>query len=190
MANPMHPGTCKACKHSFNQACDNAAVNGVTRDGGYAQYCTLRTEAVVHIPSTIDPVSYAPFLCAGVTVFNGIRNMNITPGETVAIQGLGGLGHLALQYANKMGYKVVALSSGPGKEKFAKDLGAHVYVDGSKESHVEALNKMGGAALIVSTAPHPDAVGPLVAGLGVKGKLLFLARKFLSGSPPSVILLC
>ncbi len=142
-----------------------------------AEYCILRSEATVHIPAEVDAASYAPLLCAGVTVFNSMRQLKITPGEIVGIQGLGGLGHLALQYANKMGFKVVALSSTGAKEKFAKDLGAHVYVDGSKENHAEALTKMGGAAMIVSTAPNPEVMGDLVNGLGAGGKLVLLSRK-------------
>ena len=106
-----------------------------------------------------------------------MRQMKVASGETVGIQGLGGLGHLALQYANKMGYKVVALSSSASKEKFAKDLGAHVYVDAGKENHAEALTKMGGAAMIVSTAPNPEVVGDLVNGLAPGGKLIVLSRK-------------
>ena len=110
--------------------------------------------------------------------------MKIMSGETVAIQGLGGLGHLALQYANKMGYKVVALSSTGAKEKFAKDLGAHIYVDGSKKNHAEALTNMGGAAMIVSTAPNPEVMGDLVNGLAAGGKLVLLARKLLPRISP------
>ena len=106
-----------------------------------------------------------------------MRQMKVMSGETVGIQGLGGLGHLALQYANKMGYKVVALSSSSAKEKFAKELGAHVYVDGSKENHAEALTKLGGAAMIVSTAPNPEIMGDLVNGLAPAGKLVLLSRK-------------
>ena len=142
-----------------------------------AEYCHLRTEAVVRVPSDIDPAAYCPFLCAGVTVFNGICQMKITPGETVAIQGLGGLGHLAIQYAARMGYRAVALSSSGSKEKFSKDLGASDYVDGSKENQAEALQKMGGAALIVVTAPNPSTMGELLHGLAPQGKLLILARK-------------
>ena len=142
-----------------------------------AEYCHLRTEAVVRVPSDIDPAAYCPFLCAGVAVFNGMRQMKITPGETVAIQGLGGLGHLAIQYAARMGYRVVALSSGGSKEKFAKDLGATDYVDGSKEDQAQALQKIGGAALIVVTAPNPSTMGELLGGLGPQGKLLILARE-------------
>ena len=107
-----------------------------------------------------------------------MRQMNIPPGELVAIQGLGGLGHLAIQYANRMGYKVVALSSSGAKEKFAMDLGAHVYIDGSKENHAEALQKMGGAGMIVSTAPNPEIMGDLVNGLGAQGKLVLLSREY------------
>ena len=107
-----------------------------------------------------------------------MRQMDIPPGELVAIQGLGGLGHLAIQYANKMGYKVVALSSSGAKEMFAMDLGAHVYIDGSKENHAEALQKMGGAGMIVSTAPNPEIMGDLVNGLGAQGKLVLLSREY------------
>ena len=104
--------------------------------------------------------------------------MHIISGETVAIQGLGGLGHLGLQYASKLGFRTVALSSSAVKEKFARDLGAHDYIDGSKEDHGEALQKMGGAALIVCTAPNPEIIKPLMNGLQRGGKLLILARKW------------
>lgn len=140
-----------------------------------AEYCLLRSEATVRVPTNVDPAAYAPLLCAGVTVFNGIRQMKITSGETVAIQGLGGLGHLAIQYAAKMGYRVVALSSSGSKEKFAKELGASDYIDGSKEDHGEALQKLGGAALIVTTAPNTEVMKGLIHGLAAQGKLLILA---------------
>jgi D-arabinose 1-dehydrogenase-like Zn-dependent alcohol dehydrogenase len=119
----------------------------------------------------------APLLCAGVTVFNSIRQMNIVRGGVVAIQGLGGLGHLALQYSRKLGYRTVALSSGDSKRQFAKDLGATDYVDGSKEDTTEALNKLGGADLVVVTAPNPKLIPALVSALAPGGKLLILARK-------------
>ena len=141
-----------------------------------AEYCIIRSEAAVRIPAEVEPVDYAPLLCAGVTVFNGIRKMNITPGDVVAIQGLGGLGHLAVQYSRKMGYRTIALSSSDSKRQFAKDLGANEYLDGSKEDLGEALQKLGGASLIVLTAPNPTLVPKLQNGLGVNGKLLILAR--------------
>ncbi|KAK8182097.1 chaperonin 10-like protein [Phyllosticta capitalensis] len=170
-----HDGICKACNRGFFQACDNEEVNGVTRDGGYAEYATLRTEAAVAVPEELDPAEAAPFLCAGVTVFNSIRKMNIVHGDTVAIQGLGGLGHLALQYSRKMGYKTVAISSSDSKKDFAFKLGANAYIDTSKEDAAEALQKMGGASCVVVTAPNPSIIGPLINGLGIEGKLLVLA---------------
>jgi D-arabinose 1-dehydrogenase-like Zn-dependent alcohol dehydrogenase len=155
--------------------CSNGAINGVTRNGGYAEYVLLRTEAVVKVPTDVDPAEYAPILCAGITVFNSIRKLQITPGDIVAVQGLGGLGHLAVQYANKMGYRVVALSSGDKKRDFAHKLGAHEYIDTSKEDASQKLMSMGGASLIVCTAPNPKAIGPLTGGLEAGGKLLILS---------------
>ncbi|KAJ1025237.1 hypothetical protein NDA16_002741 [Ustilago loliicola] len=170
-----HDGTCRQCNQGLFQMCDNEQINGVTRDGGYAEYCLLRAEAAVHLPADGDAVKMAPLMCAGVTVHNGIRKMNITPGETVAIQGLGGLGHLAVQYPRKMGYRTVALSRGTDKKDFALKLGATDYIDTSKEDPAEALLKMGGAALVVATAPSPDHISPLVNGCKALGKLLILA---------------
>lgn len=140
-----------------------------------AQYCKLRSEAAVPIPESVDAAKYAPILCAGVTVFNSMRRMQVPPGSLVAVQGLGGLGHLAIQYANKFGFRVVALSRDSQKEKFARDLGAHEYIDASKGDQGEALQKLGGASLIVVTAPNPKAISPLMKGLGMMGKLLILA---------------
>lgn len=170
-----HDGTCKACKKGWFQMCDNELVNGETKGGGYAQYCKLRTEAAVRVPAHVDAAKYAPILCAGVTVFNSMRHMNIPPGASVGIQGLGGLGHLAIQYANKFGYRVVALSRDSKKEKSARELGAHEYVDASKTDTGEALQKLGGMSLIVATAPSVDAITPLLKGLGILGKLLILS---------------
>jgi D-arabinose 1-dehydrogenase-like Zn-dependent alcohol dehydrogenase len=170
-----HDGTCKQCQRGQMQMCQNAAVNGITQDGGYAEYVLLRTEAVVNVPKDVDPVEYAPILCAGISVFNSIRKLNITSGELVAVQGLGGLGHLAVQYANKMGYRVVASSSGDKKQDFAKKLGAHEYIDTSKDDACKKLQELGGAALIVATAPNPKAIGPLTGGLEPGGRILVLA---------------
>ena len=142
-----------------------------------AEYCTLRAEAAVRIPKDMDAAQAAPLLCAGVTVFNGIRNMNIPAGGTVAIQGLGGLGHLALQYSRKMGYRTVALSRDATKKDFATKLGATDYLDGTQGDSGEALQKLGGADLIVVTAPNPKVMSPLINGLAPRGKILILARK-------------
>lgn len=148
---------------------------GVTIDGGYAEYVLVREEAVVRVPASADPALVAPHLCAGVTVFNSIRKLHIEQGALVAVQGLGGLGHLAVQFAYKMGYKVVAISRGSDKAPFAEQLGAHAYIDTSKDDAVKVLQSMGGASLIVSTAPHAEAISPLVWGLNHGGKLLLLA---------------
>lgn len=147
----------------------------MTLDGGYAEYVMLRAESAVRVPADADPAEVAPFLCAGVTVFNAMRNMGVMQGGLVAVQGLGGLGHLAIQYASKMGYTVVALSSGGAKLDFAKRLGAHHYIDTSKEDAAGALQKLGGADMIVSTAPNAEVITPLGAGLAPMGKLVILA---------------
>ncbi|RJE27142.1 alcohol dehydrogenase [Aspergillus sclerotialis] len=168
-------GTCKPCRKGSYQMCDNRVVNGVTKGGGYAEYCLINAEAAVHVPSTVPAAKYAPILCAGVSVFNSIRHMDIRAGETVAIQGLGGLGHMAIQYANRMGYRVVAISRDSQKEKFARELGAHEYIDSSREDAGAALKRLGGATLVVSTAPSAEAMTPLLKGLGILGKLLMLS---------------
>jgi len=170
-----HDGVCKACNRGLYQMCDNEKINGVSRNGGYAEYATVRAEAAVRIPAGISVIDAAPLLCAGVTTFNGIRQMNVTAGDIVAVQGLGGLGHLAIQYARKMGYRTVALSSSDAKRDFAFQLGATDYVDGSKQDTVEELQKLGGASLIVVTAPNPKIMEPLARACGPRGKVLILA---------------
>ncbi|KAH9828915.1 alcohol dehydrogenase like protein [Teratosphaeria destructans] len=167
-----HDFSCTACGRGQFQMCSNKTINGVMREGGYGEYATLRTEAAVRIPTDADPAEVAPLLCAGVTVFNGMRHMGITPGDVVAIQGLGGLGHLAIQYARKMGFHTVALSRGTQKKDFAMQLGANSYIDTEASNVGEALQKLGGAACVVVTAPNPDVIDPLLGGLAPEGKLL------------------
>ncbi|KAL3432340.1 hypothetical protein BDV09DRAFT_187609 [Aspergillus tetrazonus] len=167
-----HDGSCKACRKGWYQMCDSQIINGVTKDGGYAEYCLLNPEAAVRVPAHLSAAKYAPILCAGVSVFNSIRHMKVPVGETVVIQGLGGLGHLAIQYAKKMGFRVVAISRGRDKEAFARELGAHEYIDSSKVIDVGlALRELGGASLIVTTAPSAELMKPLLKGLGVLGSL-------------------
>lgn len=170
-----HDGTCGACKKNLFQMCENEAINGVTRNGGYAEYVLIRSESGVKVPDGVDAASYAPLLCAGVTVFNSMRQMNIPPGETVAIQGLGGLGHLGVQYANKFGYRTVAISRGADKEAFARKLGAHEYIDTTKVQAGAALKELGGAAMIVTTSPNAEQIPGLLQGLGPRGKLLIVS---------------
>ena len=129
------------------------------------------------MPEHVDAAKFAPLFCAGVTVFNSIRRMNIGYGETVAIQGLGGLGHLAVQYANKFGFRVVAISRGADKEDFARQQGAHEYIDTNKSEPGAALEKLGGAALIATTNPNGQEIPELLRGLGPMGKLLILSCK-------------
>jgi D-arabinose 1-dehydrogenase-like Zn-dependent alcohol dehydrogenase len=177
VGGPWHGGhdfTCRQCARGQFQMCDNVEVNGVSRDGGYAEYAVIREESAVRIPKDADPTEIAPLLCAGVTVFNSLRKAHIEQGNIVAVQGVGGLGHLALQYASKMGYHTVAISSGASKEEFARSLGAHTYIDTSKDDPVAKLNELGGAAAIIATAPNPKAISPLVNGLQAGGKLLVL----------------
>ncbi|KAI1321962.1 alcohol dehydrogenase [Xylariaceae sp. FL0255] len=170
-----HDSQCRTCNRGQFQCCDNEKINGLHFDGGYAEYVLLREEAVVRVPKETDAAEVAPLLCAGVTVFNAMRKQNVEQGNIVAIQGLGGLGHLAVQFANKMGYRVVALSSGSSKKDFATQLGAHEYIDTSKDDPVKALLAMGGAAMIVATAPNGDSISPLVGGMSPGGKLVVLA---------------
>jgi D-arabinose 1-dehydrogenase-like Zn-dependent alcohol dehydrogenase len=142
-----------------------------------AEFMILRREVAVRIPVTADPASVAPLLCAGVTVFAALRKAKIPAGELIGVQGVGGLGHLAVQYASKMGYQVAVISRSSEKEKFAKELGAAFYIDESKENAAGALQKLGGAAGILCTAPSPTVIGPLINGLQAHGRLIVLAGK-------------
>jgi D-arabinose 1-dehydrogenase-like Zn-dependent alcohol dehydrogenase len=170
-----HDGHCRSCSRGDFQLCANKQINGVTRDGGYGEYAVLRAEAAVRLPRDLageDLAQWAPMLCAGVTVFNGMRRMGVAAGDVVAVQGLGGLGHLAVQYARKMGFKTVALSRGEDKRAFAMDLGAHDYINTAAGNVADELQKLGGAALIIVTAPNAKAITPLIGGLAPRGTLL------------------
>lgn len=170
-----HCFTCEQCRRGNFINCENAKVCGISYDGGYAEYMTAPHEAVALIPKELSSEEAAPLLCAGITVYNGMRNSNIKAGDVVAVQGIGGLGHLAIQYANKMGMKTVALSTSDDKKELAKELGAHHYINTKEKDAVEELQKLGGAALIVATAPYADAISSVINGLGVDGQLLLIA---------------
>ncbi|GAA6063438.1 hypothetical protein JCM10212_002624, partial [Sporobolomyces blumeae] len=170
-----HCNICKSCLKGDFVTCEKENINGVLTDGGHAEYAILRSESLAALPDDIDPVQAAPLLCAGVTVFNSLRHMDVFPGDVVAVQGVGGLGHLAIAFARASGYKVVALSTSDSKRDLATKLGAHVYVDGSKEDQVEALNKLGGAKVVLAVAPNGDAMAKLLGGLAPGGQLLVLA---------------
>lgn len=170
-----HCGVCPSCLRGDFVTCHNENINGIMTDGGHAEYATLRTEALCSVPTDIDAAEAAPLLCAGVTTFNSLRHMDVHPGDVVAVQGIGGLGHLAVQFSRKMGYKTVALSASDSKKDLAAKLGAHEYVDGSKEDQAKALQKLGGAKVIVCTAPNPEVINKLMGGLATDGILLILA---------------
>ncbi|KAJ5336906.1 chaperonin 10-like protein [Penicillium brevicompactum] len=170
-----HDSICRQCLRNNVQHCNNREISGISRNGGLAEYALLRAEAAVRLPSGINVAEVAPLLCAGLTVFNGIRRQQLEPGALIAVQGLGGLGHLAVQYARKMGYEVTVLSSSGDKESFAMSLGAHHYINSKLSDIPTELEKLGGADLIVQTAPGSGELPKLIGGLASGGTLLLLA---------------
>ena len=173
-----HCFQCNACRKGFFINCERATVTGISRDGGYAEYAVARSEAVARIPDKLEAIHAGPLLCAGITTYNSLRNSGARPGDTVAVQGVGGLGHLAIQYAARMGFRTVAVSRGREKEDLARQLGAHEYVDIDKTSAAKALNALGGADLVLATAPNSEAIAATVGGLKSRGKLLIVAAPF------------
>lgn len=170
-----HCFTCEACRRGDFINCENAKIAGISYDGGYAEFMTAPQEAIAKVPDELSSEEAAPLLCAGITTFNSLRNTDAKPGDLVAVQGIGGLGHLAVQYAAKMGFRTVAISTSDDKEKLAKELGAHHFINPKKQNAVEELQKMGGAKVIVATAPNTDIIGEIAGGLGLEGNLLVLA---------------
>jgi propanol-preferring alcohol dehydrogenase len=170
-------GTCEPCRRGDIVNCQNAVTPGVTVDGGYAEVMIAEARGIASIPNELTSVNAAPLLCAGITTYNALRNAGLRGGDLVAVQGIGGLGHLGIQFARHMGFRTVAIGRGGAKEKLAKDLGAHVYVDTAVED-AAALQRLGGARAVLATAPSGDAMGPLVSGLGTRGKLIVV------GVPP------
>jgi alcohol dehydrogenase, propanol-preferring len=170
-----HCGQCPACRRGDLMNCRAGKITGISFDGGYAEYLAVPMEAVARIPDTLEPAEAGPLLCAGLTTFNALRNSGARPGDTVAVLGIGGLGHLAIQYASKLGFHTVALSRGADKEKLARELGAHDYVDTQRISAGEGLQRLGGAHLVLATAPHAEAIAATLDGLGPRGKLLIVA---------------
>ncbi|MEP6960174.1 MAG: zinc-binding dehydrogenase, partial [Nitrospirota bacterium] len=152
--------------------CQSFQVTGFQEDGGYAQYMIARSEAVAALPDALSPVEAAPILCAGVTTFNSLRHSGANAGDLVAVQGLGGLGHLGVQFASKMGFHTVAIGRGQDKEALALKLGATRYLDTDMTNAANELTKMGGASVILATAPNSKSMSELIGGLGVGGKLL------------------
>ncbi|NBC25543.1 MAG: alcohol dehydrogenase catalytic domain-containing protein [Bacteroidetes bacterium] len=170
-----HCFTCDPCRKGDFINCENGQVAGISYDGGYAEYMTAPQEAVAAVPDDLSSEEAAPLLCAGITTFNSLKHTGAQAGDLVAVQGIGGLGHLALQYAAKMGFETVAISTSDDKEQLAKDLGAHHFINAKKQNAVEELQKLGGARVIVATAPNTDIIGEIAGGLGLEGNLLVLA---------------
>ena len=170
-----HDFTCDKCRRGDFAMCVNRKVTGIDYDGGYAEYMIAPAEALAALPPGLPAEEAGPFMCAGVTVFNALRNSGARPGDVVAVQGIGGLGHLGVQYALRMGFETVALGRGKDKEPLAKELGAHHYIDSSTADPVAELQKLGGARVILATAPDAKAISDVIGGLGVDGNLLIPA---------------
>ncbi len=169
-----HCFECDPCRRGDFLNCVKLHITGVSGDGGYAQYMVARQEALARFPAELDAVEAAPLLCAGITTFNALRNSGARPGDRVAVQGIGGLGHLGLQYAAKMGFTTIALSAGKDKEELARKLGASIYIDASTTDTAAELQKLGGAHVILATAPSARAMASVINGLTPRGKLLIV----------------
>jgi propanol-preferring alcohol dehydrogenase len=165
-------GVCESCRRGDIVNCKNPVTSGVTVDGGYAEVMIAEARGISSIPDELTSVDAAPLLCAGITTYNALRNASLRGGDLVAVQGIGGLGHLGVQFARHMGFRTVAIGRGGEKEKLAKELGAHVYIDSAAENTVALLQRMGGAKAILATGTSGAAMGPLVSGLAPRGKLI------------------
>ena len=170
-----HCFQCDRCRRGDFINCSNGKICGVSYDGGYQEYMVAPWEAVARIPDSLSAVDAGPLLCAGITTYNALRNSAARPGDTVAIHGIGGLGHLAVQFASRMGFRTVALSRGESKRKLAEELGAHQYIDTAANNVAEVLGATGGADLILATAPNGKAISELLGGLSARGTLLLVA---------------
>jgi D-arabinose 1-dehydrogenase-like Zn-dependent alcohol dehydrogenase len=165
-------GTCLACRRGDFVNCSNGKVCGISYDGGYQEYMVAPVEAVAKMPESLDPAEAAPLMCAGITTFNALRHGGALPSDLVAIQGIGGLGHLGIQFAKKFGYQVAAVGRGSENAELAKKLGADLYIDSAKTEPAAALQELGGAKVILATAPSSKAMSALVGGLAVNGTLV------------------
>lgn len=173
-----HCFVCDSCRRGDFVTCHNEAITGVTWDGGYQQHMLARHEAVALVPEGMDAAEAGPLMCAGITTFNALRNSGARVGDLVGVQGIGGLGHLGIQYAAKAGYRVVAIGRGPENAALAKKLGAFAYIDSRATNAAEELKKLGGAKVILATAPSAKAMADVMGGLGVGGKLLVVGAPF------------
>jgi len=173
-----HDGTCPSCRRGDFRNCQHLQIPGITYDGGYQQFMLAPVEALAAIPESLNAVEAAPLLCAGITTYNALRHSGALPGDLVAVQGVGGLGHLGIQFASKFGYKVAAIGRGAENAALAKKLGASVYINSKATKPSEELQKLGGARVILATAPSSKAMSELVDGLGPNGKLIVIGAAF------------
>jgi D-arabinose 1-dehydrogenase-like Zn-dependent alcohol dehydrogenase len=170
-----HCGYCDSCRRGDFFACQIALLTtGISFDGGYAEYMTAPSEALALVPEDLSSVESAPLMCAGITTFNALRHSGARPGEVVAVLGIGGLGHLGVQFAAKMGFKTVAIARGKDKEALAKKLGALHYIDSQEKNPAEELNKLGGAKVIIATVTNAEAMAAVIGGLAANGVLMVI----------------
>jgi len=182
-------GHCDACRRGDFFACRSGRITGLTLDGGYADYMIAHASALAILPEGLSAVEAGPLVCAGVTTFNALRNSGARSGETVAILGIGGLGHLGVQFAAKMGFKTIAIARGSDKEALAKKLGAHQYIDSQAQEVAAELTKAGGAKVILATVTNADAMTATLGGLGVHGKLLIVGAPHEPLKVPALVLI-
>lgn len=171
-------GTCPNCRRGDFGICVNLKICGISYDGGYAEYMVAPVEAVASMPESLDAAEAGPLMCAGVTTFNALRHSGALPSDLVAVQGIGGLGHLGIQFAQKFGYRVAAIGRGPENGALAKKLGAHVYIDSAATNAAAELQKLGGARVILATAPSSKAMSSLIDGLGANGRMMIVGATF------------
>ncbi len=169
-----HCGVCRACRRGDFLMCETGKIPGISYDGGYADYMLAPAEAVAAIPEALASADAAPLLCAGITTFNALRHSGAVAGDLVAVLGLGGLGHLGVQFAAKMGFRTVGIARGADKAKFAAQLGAHHYIDSLAEDVAQALTALGGARVVLATATNADAIAAVIGGLSSDGELVIV----------------
>lgn len=173
-----HCFVCDSCRRGDFVTCQNEAITGLTRDGGYQEFMLARHEALALVPPGLDSADAGPLMCAGITTFNALRNSGARVGDLVGVQGVGGLGHLGIQYAAKAGYRTVAIGRGPENAALAKKLGAFAYIDSKASNVAQELKKLGGAKVLLATAPNAKAMVETIDGLSVGGKLLVVGAPF------------
>src|SRR5213596_4009444 len=181
--------TCVSCRRGDFRNCRNLKVPGISYDGGYQQYMVAPVEALAAMPASLSDAEAAPLLCAGITTFNALRHGGALPSDLVAVQGIGGLGHLGIQFAQKFGYRVAAIGRGPGNAALATKLGASVYIDSAATNAAAELQKLGGARVILATAPSSKAMSSLIDGLGENGRMMVIGATTapIEGTPVQLI---